>query len=79
MLAASSGSVGKGVLMLLCYSLGLGIPFVLSAFLIDKLKDAFDFITRNYRVVNMVSGSLLIVVGILMATGTMGTLLSLLS
>ncbi len=65
--------------MLLAYSLGLGIPFLVSAVLIDKLKSAFDWIKRNYRVINLISGSLLILVGVLMATGTLGRLLNLLS
>lgn len=75
MLASQQGSVLVGVVMLLCYSLGLGIPFVLSALLIDQLKVAFDFIKRHYNVINKVSGALLIVVGILMATGKLGLLL----
>ena len=65
--------------MLLAYSLGLGVPFILSAVLVDKLKSAFDWIKRNYKVINIVSGSLLILIGILMAAGTLGRLLSLLS
>lgn len=78
-LASQQGHVVKGMLMLLAYSLGLGIPFVLSAVLIDKLKSAFDWVKRNYRIINAVSGGLLILVGILMATGLLGRLLSLLS
>ena len=68
-----------GMLMLLAYSLGLGIPFILSAVLIQKLKTTFDFIKRNYKIINAVSGILLVIVGIMMATGTLGKLLSLLS
>ena len=79
MLASQQGSVLVGTLMLLAYSLGLGVPFILSAVLIDKLKSAFDWIKRNYKVINIVSGSLLILIGILMAAGTLGWLLSLLS
>lgn len=78
-LASQQGHVVKGMAMLLAYSLGLGIPFVLSAVLIDKLKSAFDWVKRNYRIINAVSGGLLILVGILMATGLLGRLLSLLS
>ena len=79
MLASQQGSVLAGTLMLLAYSLGLGVPFILSAVLIDRLKSAFDWIKRNYKVINIVSGSLLILIGILMAAGTLGRLLSLLS
>ncbi len=77
-MASWQGDTLQGILMLLVYSMGLGIPFVLSALLIDRLKGAFDWIKRNYRIVNMVSGSLLVVVGILMATGLMGRFLALL-
>ena len=79
MLASQQGHVLLGMGMLLAYSLGLGIPFILSAVLIDYLKSAFNWIKKNYRVINAVSGCLLIVIGILMATGTLGRLLSLLS
>lgn len=79
MLASQQGHVAEGMLMLLAYSLGLGIPFLLSAILIDYLKTAFQWIKKNYRVINALSGILLVVMGILMATGTFGRLLSLLS
>ncbi len=79
MLASTQAHMMKGILMLLCYSLGLGIPFVLSAVLIDKLKGTFDFIKRNYQVINVICGSFLIIVGICMATGLLGRLLTLLS
>lgn len=76
MLASQQGSTLRGVILLLCYSAGLGIPFLASALLIQSLKSAFDWVKRHYSVINAVSGGLLILVGILMATGTMGTLLS---
>lgn len=79
MLASQQAHMAEGILMLLAYSLGLGIPFVLSAVLIDYVKTGFDWIKRHYRVINAVSGSLLVLVGILMATGMLGRLLSLLS
>lgn len=76
MLASQQGHIAQGVFMLFVYSLGLGIPFVLSAVLIDYLKGAFNWIKRNYKVINIVSGSFLVLVGVLMTTGTMGKLLS---
>lgn len=75
--AAQTGGMFRGIMMLLCFSLGLGIPFILSAVLIDKLKGAFDFIKRHYKVINIVSGCLLIVLGILMAAGFIGYLYAL--
>lgn len=79
MMASSKGDTLTGILMLLVYSLGLAVPFILSAVLLDKLKGAFGFIKRNYKVINMISGGLLVVVGVLMATGLMGRFLSLLA
>ena len=76
MLASQQGHVLEGMLMLLVYSLGLGIPFLVSALLIDKLKSAFNWIKTHYNLVNMVSGALLIFVGVLMATGTLGRILT---
>lgn len=79
LVASLGGSLLRGMTMLLAFSLGLGIPFVASALLIDRLKGAFDFIKRNYRIINLVSGGLLVIIGVLMATGTMGYFLSLLT
>lgn len=79
MLASQQGSATTGILMLLCYSLGLGIPFVLSALLLDQLKGTFDFIKKHYKIITTLSGSLLIIIGIAMMTGYMGKLLSMLS
>ena len=79
MLASQQGHVLEGMLMLLVYSLGLGIPFLVSALLIDKLKSAFNWIKSHYNIVNTVCGALLIIVGVMMATGTLGRLLTLMS
>ncbi len=79
MLASTQGKVLTGILMLLCYSAGLGIPFLLSAVLIDRLKGAFGFIKRHYTLINRICGVFLILIGALMMTGLMGRFLSLLS
>lgn len=79
MLASQQGHAMEGMLMLLVYSLGLGIPFLLSAVLIDRLKSAFDWIKRHYSVINAVCGGFLIVIGILMATGLMGRFITILT
>lgn len=76
-LASQQGHVVEGMLMLLAYSMGLGIPFILSAVLIDYLKSAFNWIKKHYTVINAVSGALLIVIGILMMAGMLGRLLTL--
>ncbi len=79
MLASSSSTAMTGLLLLLTYSLGLGIPFIFSAVLIDKLNSAFNFIKKHYKVINLVCGIFLIVVGVMMACGLLGKLLALLS
>ena len=75
MLASQQGHILEGTLMLLTYSLGLGIPFLLSAVLIDQLKGAFNFIKRHYTLINYICGGLLILIGILMATGVLNDFL----
>ena len=79
MLASQQGHVVEGMLMLLAYSLGLGVPFLFSAVLIDRLKGAFNWVKAHYREVNLVCGGLLVIIGILMATGMLGRVLTALS
>ena len=79
MLASQQGSTLQGVAMLLCYSVGLGIPFLMSAVLIDQLKGTFNWIKQHYNTINRVCGDLLILVGVLMAAGVLGRLLALLN
>ena len=79
MLASQQQSALEGMMMLLCYSMGLGIPFVISAVLIDQMKSTFTWIKSHYDIINKVSGVALIIIGILMATGTLGRFLTLLS
>ncbi len=78
MMASTQGKALSGILMLLCYSAGLGIPFLISAVLIDRLKNAFGWIKRNYKIINLVCGGFLVLIGILMMTGLMGRFLTLL-
>lgn len=76
MMASSSQNMIEGVLLLFVYSLGLGIPFILSAVLLDKLKNTFNFIKKHYKVINVVCGVFLIIIGILMAFGILSTFLN---
>ena len=79
MLASQQGSMIQGIVMLLFYSAGLGLPFILSAILIDQLKGAFNWVKAHYDIINKICGVALILVGIAMATGTLGRILNLLS
>ena len=74
MMAASQTGWLSGMFLLLAYSLGLGVPFVLCAVLIDQLKGAFACIKRHYRGINVVCGVFLILTGILMMTGVFSKL-----
>lgn len=58
--AANSQTVWKGILLLAVYSLGVGLPFFLSAVLMDYLTKAITFIKKNYNIINKLSGALLI-------------------
>lgn len=78
-LAAQQAHVVEGMLMLLVYSLGLAVPFIVSALLIDYLKNAFNWIKKHYKVINTVSGIFLILIGFLMAIGKFEQLMGLLS
>lgn len=75
MMASQQGGIWTGIMMLLVYSLGVGLPFVLSAILLDELKGTFTFIKRHYKVIHKGSGCLLVIVGFLMATGWLGRML----
>ncbi len=79
MMAATQGQVMHGVVLLLFYSLGLAVPFILCAMLIDQLKGAFNWIKRHYGIINRVCGIFLILVGILMMTGLFARLSAMLS
>ena len=52
MLASQQGHVLQGMGMLLVYSLGLGVPFILSAVLIDSLRSALDWVKQHYKLIN---------------------------
>ena len=69
MLAASSGGMLKGSVLLLLYSLGLAVPFVLSALVIGQLSNAIKFVREHYRVINIICGVFLIIVGFMMIFG----------
>lgn len=69
MMTATYGDMLKGTIMLLLFSLGLGIPFAISAIFLDKLKNTFDFIKKHYNIINKIAGILLIIIGIFIMFG----------
>jgi len=64
-LAAQQNSVSSGIILLAFYSAGLGVPFILTALLFNYLIGAFSFIKRHFRAVEIISGGLLMIVGVL--------------
>ena len=79
MMASTSGGAVTGALLLLTYSLGLGIPFLISAVLIHRLNSVFSFIKKHYNIVNLVSGLFLILIGFSMIFGFMNKIMAWLS
>jgi len=73
-LAGSTASTGRGALLLLAYSAGLGVPFLLVAWLFRRAKPLLGWLNRYSLVVNRVAGALLIVVGLLILTGRLSLL-----
>lgn len=69
MLAGSEGGALWGCVLLASYSLGLGLPFIISAFALNGLKGSFAVIKRHYSVINALCGAFLIVVGTITALG----------
>ena len=66
LLIAKEQDIIKGILLMLVYSIGLGIPFIISAVLLEKLKEMFNVIKRNYDKIKKISGLILILMGIYM-------------
>ena len=67
-IAGSQETVGQGVRLLAVYSLGLGVPFLATALMIDRFFSAMGRIRRHYHKIEIVSGALLIVIGLLIFT-----------
>ena len=66
--AGAQDTIGQGVQLLAVYSAGLGIPFLMTALAIDRFFAAFARIRRHYRTIELASGALLIVIGVLIFT-----------
>jgi cytochrome c-type biogenesis protein len=73
-LASSTGSAAQGALMLLAYSAGLGVPFILVALLFGRAKPLLSWLNRHSVTINRVAGVTLILVGVLIFSGRLGIL-----
>ncbi|HEU0181102.1 MAG TPA: cytochrome c biogenesis protein CcdA [Agromyces mariniharenae] len=68
-LSADSASAGRAVLLGLAYCIGLGIPFLLVALGFGWVTGSLAFFRRHIRTINLIGGSLLIAIGLLMVSG----------
>lgn len=73
-LAGSSGSVGRGALLLLVYSAGLGVPFIAVALVFGRIRGLLRWLTRHSLVINRISGSIMIAIGVLIFFGRLEAL-----
>ena len=64
LIVAKGQNLIKGIILMLLYSIGLGIPFVISVVLMEKLKNLFSVIKNNYQIIKKVSGIILIIMGL---------------
>ena len=64
LLIANEESIYRGLLLIIFYCIGLGIPFIISSVLIDKLKTFFTTIKKNYKIIKLISGIILVIMGI---------------
>jgi len=65
-LASSTGTIARGIILLVAYSLGLGAAFVLAGVAFARAMQAFRWVRDHYRVVQVVSGTTLVVLGLLL-------------
>jgi cytochrome c biogenesis protein CcdA len=73
-LAGTLETVGQGILLLAVYSLGLGIPFLLVGLAFAPFSKALRKANRYLGIISVVSGALLVLMGILIFTGSLGVL-----
>ena len=77
LLAGNASTLGQGVLLLLAYSVGLGIPFLLAALFVQGFARQARRVRRFFSIINVVAGGLLVLMGLLVYTGTLLRLASL--
>ena len=68
-IALNSISIHSGIYLLIIYALGLGVPFLLTALLIERIFRVFERFKRHYRAIEIASGILLILIGVAIITG----------
>lgn len=69
LIASNQATVLQGIVLLAFYSLGLSLPFIITALAVNKFLSFFNFIKRYFRAIEITAGSLLILMGVLMVFG----------
>jgi cytochrome c-type biogenesis protein len=72
--AGNQSTVGKGGVLLAFYALGLAVPFILSALAFSKVSGLFRFFRNHYTVITVISGAVLIAMGVLLYTNELSRL-----
>jgi cytochrome c-type biogenesis protein len=72
--AAAQSSLGRGIGLLIAYSLGLGVPFVAAGVGFGRLTGTFAWVKRHFRALNLISGGFLVFFGFLLFTNRLSEL-----
>ncbi|KPK42110.1 MAG: cytochrome C biogenesis protein [Omnitrophica WOR_2 bacterium SM23_29] len=75
-LSSTADEIGKGVVLLLSYSLGLGLPFFLSSLLINNFLAYFNKVKGYLRAISIISGLFIIIIGVMILTNSFGLVLN---
>ena len=75
-LSLNQGSMSRAVVLAVCYSLGLGLPFILLALGFGWMAGVATFLRKHIRAINIAGGVLMIVIGLIMVTGLWTYLMS---
>jgi cytochrome c-type biogenesis protein len=79
LMACNQDTMGKGIILLSFYSLGLGIPFFITAVSFNTFLGVFGWVKKHFRTVEIISGLLLVTIGVLMFFGSFGYIANLLN
>ena len=71
-LASDASTMLLGMFYLLVFSLGLGLPFFITGMLFSKFESSFDFIKKHYGIITKISGTFLVLIGLLMVLNLFG-------
>jgi len=78
-MAATTQNIFKGMVLLAFYSVGLGLPFLISGLIIHKFFEYFKAVRKYFKVITAVGGILLVILGVLLITGYFSSISSYLS